>query len=706
MAEGHEGEGGAEISIMEASPGVISLIMFFFLVMTLGMEFFLERLRGWLRRRYKLGMLAAVNHLSSELMLLGAASLILTAMAPRLEHVCMPTKDTMRSWLSHVDSCACCLTRTRHISECFLESRMCPVDFKDRCNAMAGGGRHKAILGEPEPLFAESRNVTHEESMEEVSEKLKEERRAARESAHGCDGPLNHVWPECGFKRGYAPVVTNETVEQIHMFLFVITAFHILVGLLALLLSTFKLWLWRRWAGAEDLDLRVRSAWHVRQLHDAGSWPPAELEGAVAPLPMPLKTLPPPLPRPASKIGRGKSGSSTSGQWARTKSATLKKGPGEDPFRVASITTGDAAVRAQAEGGTSGPLPRIKLNPVATQLGAEPPRPAGDMEAGGGADAVDAGGRDAGGAPEPPSGSRPASRLSRANTNFSLGGFMDSVGDLVRLGSGAKDERDADFVEEDVKYLKLSGFSKEEWKGRDEKIKGFAGHAKEAFCLLWGQFTPWTITKQEYSLLRSSFYLSHSLGTYRNPELFHRYIVECNERDGSKVVGLGLVTWVFIICWVLLSSAIGWCAWMFSIAAGVVLIYTNTYLLYLLRHATRGGLVRALPPPPLLWRHHHALMLPFIKLLLFCLSFVISNSAYFGAYFGTESCFFERTGFQKNPVSWWFIFILDIAMIANVSLVTMPMYALLGHTTKLSQPVYRDQRQILKREEADAEGEE
>jgi len=30
-----------------------------------------------------------------------------------------------------------------------------------------------------------------------------------------CDGPAQSVWRECGNRKGYAPVVTNETVEQV-----------------------------------------------------------------------------------------------------------------------------------------------------------------------------------------------------------------------------------------------------------------------------------------------------------------------------------------------------------------------------------------------------------------------------------------------------------------------------------------------------------
>lgn len=99
------------------------MIIVFFLIFTLGLEFLLHRTRRALRRRRKAGLLAAVNHLSSELMLLGSASLILIALEPTLEKVCLPANSVMRPWLSHVsaDGCACCLLRTEGVSDCFLE---------------------------------------------------------------------------------------------------------------------------------------------------------------------------------------------------------------------------------------------------------------------------------------------------------------------------------------------------------------------------------------------------------------------------------------------------------------------------------------------------------------------------------------------------------------------------------------------------------
>lgn len=110
-----------ESGILETSPGAIALLIVFFLVVTLGIEHGLHHLKNFLKRRNKHGLLAAVTNLANELMLLGVASLLLTAIAPAVTKICLPAKSQMRPWLSNVQGCACCLTRTEGVSHCFIE---------------------------------------------------------------------------------------------------------------------------------------------------------------------------------------------------------------------------------------------------------------------------------------------------------------------------------------------------------------------------------------------------------------------------------------------------------------------------------------------------------------------------------------------------------------------------------------------------------
>lgn len=79
---------------------------------------------------------------------------------------------------------------------------------------------------------------------------------------------------------------------------------------------------------------------------------------------------------------------------------------------------------------------------------------------------------------------------------------------------------------------------------------------KELAACLFRQFLPLIITKEEFSLMRSSFLLTHHIRTSHEFS-FMTYLRAAMEEEFSHVVGLGLPMWCFIILFVLLSSAIG-----------------------------------------------------------------------------------------------------------------------------------------------------
>jgi hypothetical protein len=60
-------------------------------------------------------------------MLLGLASLLLMACEERIASTCVyapafaTTSARLKPWLSRVEGCACCLQRTRGVSECFFQ---------------------------------------------------------------------------------------------------------------------------------------------------------------------------------------------------------------------------------------------------------------------------------------------------------------------------------------------------------------------------------------------------------------------------------------------------------------------------------------------------------------------------------------------------------------------------------------------------------
>jgi hypothetical protein len=77
--------------------------------------------RKLLQRRKKFGLLAAVNNVASELMLLSVATLMLTALAPAITRICTPAGNVYKPWLANVEGCACCLAKTKGVTPCFTE---------------------------------------------------------------------------------------------------------------------------------------------------------------------------------------------------------------------------------------------------------------------------------------------------------------------------------------------------------------------------------------------------------------------------------------------------------------------------------------------------------------------------------------------------------------------------------------------------------
>ncbi|KAI8463937.1 MAG: hypothetical protein J3K34DRAFT_462197 [Monoraphidium minutum] len=703
MAHGSHNE-ELELSILEASPGVIAIIMIFFLVFTLGLEHALRAARAALRRRRKAGLLAALGHLSSELMLLGVASLVLTALQPQLEVICYPARHAMAPWLSHVDGCACCLTRTRGVSKCFLESRQCPADFASRCAeatvsehqemrvvitndgpasapgaaaaraaphatapphatppppsralraapAHAGAGAGAAPLSPPptpaasaSELEALAGNASRPELLQ-MAAAAKDAAASAEAELGLCASGLPAVWPECGNRPGYLPIVTATTLEEIHMFLFFVALTHILLGVVTILLSTTKLTFWARRTRPEARDECL------------------ELVRAAAL-----------APEPAAGAGAA----------------------GPDVIDGAAGGGGGAVEmqrrRAGGEGGEAG----ARLGSVDIEEGVGAPH--GGSGAGGG------GGSSPQKAPAAARGR--AARGAAALGAACLGTHAPSVGSGSLSDEEGGDEGEGGAVASGAGCGAAAGargplavqcFGPSEWRGRPEKLEGTLAYAREGAMLAWCQLSPLNVSTREYRLLRASFYLRHGLlgGPKAPPETFFRYLLECNQRDGARVVGVGLGTWIFIICFVLLTSAIGFQGWLFSAAAAGLLLLTNTYLVALLRHATRGGAARrpgacgAAGAGARPWALRRGLLLPLIKLLLFCLSFVISNSVFMAIFFGPKSCFFSRTGFQSHPVNWWWVLLFDGGMICSLSLVTLPLYSLLEHTERLDRAAYR-----------------
>ena len=105
---------------------------------------------------------------------------------------------------------------------------------------------------------------------------------------------------------------------------------------------------------------------------------------------------------------------------------------------------------------------------------------------------------------------------------------------------------------------------------------------------------------------------------------------ESLEEDASHLVGLSLPIWSIIIASLLLSWAVGWSVWIFTIIAGVLLLATNTKLTWNARFVTRGGVVSVLTPD-IFWLRRPWLLLFLIKALMFAVSFSFASQVFFAA---------------------------------------------------------------------------
>ncbi|CAL8467379.1 g6916 [Coccomyxa elongata] len=544
------GESGT--SLLETPPFVIAVVFLFFLVVTLGFEKILHHITHYLKKRGKHGLVAAMNNMTNELMLLGVATLLLLTFQKDIGQICIPSKAYAgKNWLDHVNGCACCLTRTAGVSPCYLRAKGCQdFDTLDLCCWYQGDTRKNKVCNAIWDSEGALQNAGEMAGLEpSVVSSGSHQRRlyggaeAVSASADDvvCDGRVQVDWPECGNKPNMRPAIGAAALHQVHLFIFEMALVHILGGILLILLASLRVRFWRKWT--EDNDAFTAEA---RRACDRASVKEVEM------------------------ANRGKS--------------------------------------AAAPGGT-------------VSMGAS------------------------GGAPE-----------------------AQGRGDLEAAEGGTRNFLD---------HLEVPRMGK--WRGRPLHLNRVWGGVVEMFWCVLLQFNVISpVTKEQFSLMRASFYLTHHIDSGAQFD-FMGYLRQSMEDDYASLVGLGLAMWVFLIMFVLLSSVWGWCVWFFTLLAGVVLLIVNTKLVWIARYVTRGGMVHRLKPG-VFWFNRPWLLLPVIKYLVFFNTFVFANSIFFASQFGRHSCFFSKTGFQGAvPLSWWSVLLVNIIYFVWLCHLTLPLYSLVVH---------------------------
>lgn len=175
----------------------VATVLTVFVAVSLLVERAIHRLSNWLRKTNRKPLLAALEKMKEELMLLGFISLLLTATSRMIANICIPSK--------------------------FYNSAFAPC--------------------------------TRSEIDEQMEENGSEERKLLMASAypHLVRRMLDGI-NRSSCKEGYEPFVSYEGLEQLHRFIFVMAVTHISYSCLTMLLAIVKIHSWRVWEDEALMD--------------------------------------------------------------------------------------------------------------------------------------------------------------------------------------------------------------------------------------------------------------------------------------------------------------------------------------------------------------------------------------------------------------------------------------------------------------------
>ncbi|CAN0915533.1 MLO-like protein 11 [Linum grandiflorum] len=166
----------------------VATVLTVFVVVSLIVERSIHRLSNWLRKTNRKPLLAAVEKMKEELMLLGFISLFLTATSSLIANICIPSKFYNSSF-------APC-TRAQ------IDEEMEENSSQGRKLLMLSGTHFRRVLNSLE------QNTCH---------------------------------------KGHEPFVSYQGLEQLHRFIFVMAITHISYSCLTMLLAIVKIHRWRLW---------------------------------------------------------------------------------------------------------------------------------------------------------------------------------------------------------------------------------------------------------------------------------------------------------------------------------------------------------------------------------------------------------------------------------------------------------------------------
>ncbi|XP_061361790.1 MLO-like protein 11 [Gastrolobium bilobum] len=175
----------------------VATVLTIFVAVSLLVERSIHRLSNWLRKTNRKPLLAALEKMKEELMLLGFISLLLTATSSMIANICIPLKF----YNSAFSPC----------SRSEIDEEMQENDSKER----------KLLMASAYP-------------------------RLLRRMLNGIN--------RNSCREGYEPFVSYEGLEQLHRFIFVMAVTHISYSCLTMLLAIVKIHSWRVWEDEAHMD--------------------------------------------------------------------------------------------------------------------------------------------------------------------------------------------------------------------------------------------------------------------------------------------------------------------------------------------------------------------------------------------------------------------------------------------------------------------
>ncbi|EFN50723.1 hypothetical protein CHLNCDRAFT_55622 [Chlorella variabilis] len=513
MAGAGKSLGPKEAGFLDVATYTLAGILLFFLVVSLTFERSTQWLMRYLKKRKRNGLAQAVSNLVLELTLVGLVSLLLIVLQDPIANICVPySSSTIQQWslIGNVPGCDCCLEDTDTVGSCFLASRQCGDDF---CNC---GGKNASCLAEEPSLqdllqeWSNSSGCTPTECSLEYLQRAAEtpQAEAARDALKlECDGergrPASAEGTPCA-----AGCCAPLCCLEVHIFIFTAAMTHVFMGILMILLSTWRLRSWRRLCGDEDEHARG-----VRKLLDRSTTP------EVQPAPTGWQRL-----MNSRLLRRHTMPTSRS----RGAASSPPAGAGSPATTPASPT---AAAAAAAENGAAAPAAAFKEDQPA------PPPARGHSMPALVAAAVAASKQAEGGAAsdklDPSEHSRGSDQLAVAEAAAERGQQTAQQQQPPSDSTGGEPGQNGS-----SRVAILAPVASKEMDGSTSIKRGdYAGWAQEyAICLLH-MLLPRPVSAEQLRLMRASFMLSH-----RVPEGFDfwLYINLSMEDDFSQIVGVSL----------------------------------------------------------------------------------------------------------------------------------------------------------------------